>query len=81
LDEGVLSPETQYTLTQLQLGSKLPSLRNPLPHGRGKILITRKILYRSPPKGGAQSSPEQSSRPRPSAGHKLLSYMAPIALA
>jgi len=34
LDEGVLQPEAQYTLIQLRLGSKLPSLPILLPHGR-----------------------------------------------
>ena len=42
MDEGVRlggsdATMVQYTLTQLRLGSKLPSLRNPLPHGRGKM--------------------------------------------
>ncbi len=41
LDEGVRMVGCQatmvrYTLTQLRLGSKLPSLLNPLPEGRGK---------------------------------------------
>jgi hypothetical protein len=38
----------QYTLTQLRLGSKLPSLRNPLPEGRGDYeIIPRKVAIRS----------------------------------
>ena len=31
----VYSREAASPLTQLRLGSKLPSLRSPLPHGRG----------------------------------------------
>jgi len=39
LDEGVRLVDCRatvvpYTLTQLRLGSKLPSLHNPLPHGK-----------------------------------------------
>ena len=33
---GCSATKVQYTLTQLRLGSKLPSLLNPLPEGRGK---------------------------------------------
>jgi len=40
LDEGVLNPEAKYALTQLRLGSKLPSLHIPLPHGRGKQCLS-----------------------------------------
>ena len=36
MDEGVLQSEAQNTLIQLRLGSKLPSLRILLPHGRRK---------------------------------------------
>lgn len=41
--EGLCPVDRADPLTQLQLGNKLPSLRNPLPVGEGS-LITRQFL-------------------------------------
>lgn len=68
MDEGVLHSEAKYTLTQFRLGNKLPSLHNPLPHGRGDSVITCTFpaegqgpelsctIVWTPPFGGAQIS-------------------------
>ncbi len=60
---GCCANKVRYTLTQLRLGSELPSLLNPLPHGRGNsslLRITRQqIRYQQ---GGALCSLAQATQ-------------------